>query len=499
MSEGFQFFAPFSGSASLIASKNADYALNLSKKYGNLSSMPVLKSLPSPGLSYSPDVDALPMDLSKGTREETSSKEVKNVRRRDKVEKNAPMTKDEQRKLIERLQEELKVEESKLLLLKLIKRSQLVFGHNVKNGTALVSLSSSSASHKTSSLSSRQSSSYAGDATQKGQLGQTTHKSSQLNFGSQSLASTTASLLNFSSTSAFNCSTSYSRSCTPQTRSTPSTTPGIESSAQRQAAAKLALRRQLEKTLVQIPPPKPLPPEMNFIPNANSGDFVALLGLEEVVKCILDGETRRRGEPVMEVKYIFNPFKCVQCSTDFTPVWKRDRPASKNVICEKCVTTNQKRALKQEYTNRLKSAFVKALQQEQEIERGLQSSSSMGSISPSSAMLTNQHSLSVSSFLNPSLTPNHHKNFLQGDSLHRLTSDLASMSPLFSLPPSFWSLQNFPLGLSSSAAAAQALSQQLLFPFPGVLPKTDMTHRQFLDLLPRKSRQLDGSPLLWRS
>ena len=68
------------------------------------------------------------------------------------------------------------------------------------------------------------------------------------------------------------------------------------------------------------------------------------------------------------MRYVFNPFVCVQCDTDFTPVWKRDKPGSKSVICELCVTSNQKAALKQEHTNRLKSAFVKALQQEQEIE-----------------------------------------------------------------------------------------------------------------------------------
>ena len=38
------------------------------------------------------------------------------------------------------------------------------------------------------------------------------------------------------------------------------------------------------------------------------------------------------------------------------------------VICENCVTTNVKKALKAEHTNRLKAAFVKALQQEQELE-----------------------------------------------------------------------------------------------------------------------------------
>lgn len=41
------------------------------------------------------------------------------------------------------------------------------------------------------------------------------------------------------------------------------------------------------------------------------------------------------------------------------------------IICEQCVTANVKKALKTEHTNRLKTAFVKALQQEQEIEQRL--------------------------------------------------------------------------------------------------------------------------------
>ena len=38
-------------------------------------------------------------------------------------------------------------------------------------------------------------------------------------------------------------------------------------------------------------------------------------------------------------------------------------------MCDQCVTNNVKKALKAEHTNRLKTAFVRALQQEQEIEQ----------------------------------------------------------------------------------------------------------------------------------
>lgn len=57
------------------------------------------------------------------------------------------------------------------------------------------------------------------------------------------------------------------------------------------------------------------------------------------------------------------PFACAQCKTDFTPHWKQEKGG--RILCETCMTSNQKKALKAEHTNRLKNAFVKALQQEQ--------------------------------------------------------------------------------------------------------------------------------------
>jgi len=132
---------------------------------------------------------------------------------------------------------------------------------------------------------------------------------------------------------------------------------------QRQAAAKLALRKQLEKTLLQIPPPKPPPPEMHFIPNPANTEFIYLTGLEECVNRILNLDAVTLPQPC--------PFTCSQCRTDFTPTWKWDKAAKGKevrVICEQCVTSNVKKALKAEHTNRLKAAFVKALQQEQELE-----------------------------------------------------------------------------------------------------------------------------------
>ncbi|XP_029370477.1 transcriptional repressor p66-beta isoform X2 [Echeneis naucrates] len=144
--------------------------------------------------------------------------------------------------------------------------------------------------------------------------------------------------------------------------------------ASSQAAAKLALRKQLEKTLLEIPPPKPPAPLLHFLPSAANSEFIYMVGLEEVVQSVLDSQGKLRGTLAR-----MEPFFCAQCRTDFTPHWKQEK--SGRILCEQCMTSNQKKALKAEHTNRLKNAFVKALQQEQEIEQRLQQ---QATLSPSS-------------------------------------------------------------------------------------------------------------------
>ncbi|XP_026874723.2 transcriptional repressor p66-alpha-like isoform X1 [Electrophorus electricus] len=156
-----------------------------------------------------------------------------------------------------------------------------------------------------------------------------------------------------------------------------------DSPASRQAAAKLALRKQLEKTLLEIPPPKPPAPELNFLPSAANNEFIYLVGLEEVVQCLLDalGRGKQGGS---QPTTALDPFTCSQCQTDFTCRWRKEKGGA--IMCEQCMSTNQKKALKAEHTNRLKAAFVKALQQEQEIEqRILQQASSPLPHSPSTS------------------------------------------------------------------------------------------------------------------
>ncbi|XP_024129174.1 transcriptional repressor p66 alpha isoform X2 [Oryzias melastigma] len=162
-----------------------------------------------------------------------------------------------------------------------------------------------------------------------------------------------------------------------------------DSPASRQAAAKLALRKQLEKTLLEIPPPKPPAPEFNFLPSAANNEFIYLVGLEEVVQNLLDTIHRGKTGALPAKLGSREPFICSQCNTDFTCRWRQDKAKGGAVLCEDCMSSNQKKALKAEHTNRLKAAFVKALQQEQEIEqRIIQQASSPVSHSTSSSSST---------------------------------------------------------------------------------------------------------------
>ncbi|XP_072295499.1 GATA zinc finger domain containing 2Ab isoform X2 [Eucyclogobius newberryi] len=161
-----------------------------------------------------------------------------------------------------------------------------------------------------------------------------------------------------------------------------------DSPASRQAAAKLALRKQLEKTLLEIPPPKPPAPEFNFLPSAANNEFIYLLGLEEVVQKLLEMHGRGNLGSALALANCIpkEPYVCAQCKTDFTSRWRKEK--SGTVLCDQCMSSNQKKALKAEHTTRLKAAFVKALQQEQEIEQRIlqqAASSSVSSISKSSS------------------------------------------------------------------------------------------------------------------
>jgi len=138
--------------------------------------------------------------------------------------------------------------------------------------------------------------------------------------------------------------------------------------AQRQALAKLAIHRQLEATLLQLPKPKFTPEKMPFIPTVGVyADFVALVGMEDAITCILNEEAATAPADAVEQ---LQPLQCERCKTDFTPQWKPEQQGAKTVICEHCASKSRKEAFRQEHTALLMAAFRQAQQQERQIEIG---------------------------------------------------------------------------------------------------------------------------------
>lgn len=502
-------------SVSKMLKEDDSQILNLSKSENGGHSVRSRGS-PEDELMENVDEQNLPMDLSKGCNIEAVAglpNEIDEYKATNCIGNGLSHFNYE--KTIEKLVEELRNEETILVLLKKIRQSQLLH-RLIKDGVDSTRLAGISAQPMSGpppplvqSLQSRFDAHHVGHH-------RTVNDGSRPFRTSPSVAQQTHSLqppMVPLRLSAADATVSINRSALNDPSSTTASQTGHRSLAylptsssshaqpdraagQNQAAAKVALRKQLEKTLLQIPPPKPPPPEMNFIPNVGNGDFVTLLGLEEAVKCILDNDARAGGESVSEVKYVFSPFQCVQCQTDFTPVWKRDKPGSKNVICERCVTNNQKLVLKQEHTNRLKSAFVKALQQEQEIDQSLLTQSTATvplahTLHPSphsSSALSKSSSNIQRSELETAQHPSRHRH-LQQQHHHLLPSPRQSTT--------LWT----PPTVSGAVGTAQAFDPRLMFAFhrPQVNSKSsvDLQRQYLLDLIPRRSH-LDG-PVLWRT
>lgn len=159
---------------------------------------------------------------------------------------------------------------------------------------------------------------------------------------------------------------------------------------QSHAEAKMALRKQLEKTLLEIPLPKPPVQDWNFVPSVNTQDFTILIGLEGVVNHIIESKAMDIDSP----KVFIAPKFCSQCDTDFTPGWRikaKDVSVNEDTLCESCYTQKIKKTLKTEHTTRLKDAFMKALKQEQEVEKKFQlSGASVSTVGKTSATVKPQ-------------------------------------------------------------------------------------------------------------
>ncbi|VUZ56674.1 unnamed protein product [Hymenolepis diminuta] len=149
----------------------------------------------------------------------------------------------------------------------------------------------------------------------------------------------------------------------------------VQALEQTRLSKKAALRKQLDRNLEKVSLPRPPPgsglSEVAFIPSTAPGDFTSLLGLEEVVKAIQDFDITNVGK-TPETRANFKPFSCVKCGTDYTPVWKREKPDSTNVVCEACIGAIQRLSLKKEYDDAVDNIMQQHYAAEREIDKEYQ-------------------------------------------------------------------------------------------------------------------------------
>lgn len=157
----------------------------------------------------------------------------------------------------------------------------------------------------------------------------------------------------------------------------PTTT--IQSYEERRNQAKSNLRKQLERDLLNISPPKPTLQDITFVPNGSSLEFQPLIGLEDVVQCLAELQTDRQRLPqrFTDRAQIDQPFVCDQCGTDYTVRWWTHSNTKlsneiTNILCDRCKKQLLRRTSKSEHSTLLKNVFLSAMKQEKEIEKTFQ-------------------------------------------------------------------------------------------------------------------------------
>lgn len=138
------------------------------------------------------------------------------------------------------------------------------------------------------------------------------------------------------------------------------------------------------------------------------------------------------------------------------------------ILCDRCRKTSQKKILKQDHSNRLRQAFMKALQQEKELDAKFQQqtpSTTTTTIKQSSSSSSSSHSKHSSKPVSTKLNSNHqsskHSNHHHHHHSNKSSKSQSSTSiPSASLPPTLPSSLN-PADAFASTLAALPMNEQI--------------------------------------
>ncbi|CAH8629854.1 unnamed protein product [Dicrocoelium dendriticum] len=193
-----------------------------------------------------------------------------------------------------------------------------------------------------------------------------TQLASRLPISSQALRTSQAtcptSALPVTSTTSANPATKFTRAMATQ---------ALE---QQYNGKKAVLLKHLERALDKISLPRPSGgaafSEVAFVPSTLTNEFTSLIGLEEVISALqdFDAYSTEKSDHLLACE----PFVCARCGTDFTPVWKRKRPGSTEVVCEVCIIDSQRSAIHKSYNNVVFAAVKQYTLSEKEVEQEYQ-------------------------------------------------------------------------------------------------------------------------------
>ncbi|CAF4514001.1 unnamed protein product, partial [Rotaria sp. Silwood2] len=286
--------------------------------------------------------------------------------------------------------------------------------------------------------------------------------------------------------------------------------------------AKLALRKQLEQTLLQIPTPKPTTCDLTYIPGINGwAEFLTMIGLEQAYNTYTDIINRRFTSEFS----MMPPYVCAQCGTDWSVTWHdilstNDNEKDEKILCDRCRKTSQKKILKQDHSNRLRQAFMKALQQEKELDAKFQQQSSTTVKQSTSSSSSSSHHKPSNKSLTTKINSNHqsnkHTNNNNNNNHHHHSGKTSSSKHLTTPPDTFASalaalptneqielfqkhfLSNmFPFAVANQAAAlatktTQQQQQALAASLPAMaasLMRQGNPAQYLLDMIPQAAKQ----------
>ena len=181
----------------------------------------------------------------------------------------------------------------------------------------------------------------------------------------------------------------------------------IQSYEERKNQAKSNLRKQLERDLLNIQPPKPTLQDITFVPNGSDLSFQPTIGLEDVVQCLaeLQADRQRLPQRFTDRAHVQQPFICDQCGTDFTIRWWTHMNTKisneiTNILCDRCKKQILRRTAKSEHSTLLKNVFLSAIKQEKDIDKTYQAlikqeklSSKTKTFVPSQTYTSSQHQI----------------------------------------------------------------------------------------------------------